>query len=319
MNPEAIFENIKNVSDEVDILIRLLKSKTGIENSKIDEEDLDYVIEKLDLYGSTVGDLFRETSEIDRDFEDMSQKVIDHFSITLNMAIAIKQGQDFSDRYDLLEAFEKLKSANNDLYRKFKIHTSLNPQKKIIRKYSESEVESKIRQYEIEKSKLRIKLYSNIDPDFKKLEKKLLQPVNSDDLDAGLSKLFHLVGFDNEIYDKIHGELDIIGIFQLDEKIILTETTTGNIKKTKVDQIAGRLAKYSKTGEIFKTKPTVSLLLVTSKSNDSIDDLARKEAMHNKVGIFTNSQLKELVKLLKKGKLTSNKLFETIRENIPVG
>lgn len=296
-----------------------MESITDVNHTKIDEADLDYVIEKLDLYGSTVGDLFREISKINYDFEIIAQEVIDFFSVTLDKAIAMKQGQVFNDRYDLLEVFRKLQSANSHLYRTFKIHSSLNPQKKIIRKYSESEVESKIRQYEIEKSKLRIKLYSNIDPKFKKLEKKLLEPVNSNMLDEGFSKLLYLIGFDNEIYDKIQGDLDIIGIFQLDEKIILTETTTGNVKKTKVDQIAGRLAKYSKAGVIFKTKPTVSLLLVTSKSYDNIDDLARKEAMHNKVGIFANPQLKELIKLLKKGKLTSNKLFETIRENIPVG
>ena len=179
-------------------------------------------------------------------------------------------------------------------------------------------MELKIRQYDIEKSKLRIKLYSNIDPDLK-LEKKLIDPVNSNTLDEGFSKLLYLVGFDNEIYDKIQGDLDIIGVFQLDKKIILTETTTGNVKKTKVDQIVGRFAKYSKVGTIFKTKPLVSLLLVSSKSYDNVDNLARKEVMYNRVGIFTNSQLKELIKLLKKGKLTSNKLFETIRENIPVG
>ena len=132
MDCEIIFENIKNFSDEIDLLICLLSSKSGPQETILDEEDLDYIIENLDLYGSIVGNFFQELSQINHDFEKITQKVVDSFSSTLDISLAMRQGEDYNDRYNLLDSFDKLKSANLLLYRSFKIHGSLNPQKKLL-------------------------------------------------------------------------------------------------------------------------------------------------------------------------------------------
>ena len=159
-------------------------------------------------------------------------------------------------------------------------------------------------------------LIVTIDHGLKKLSQNL-KTSNSDMLDKAVGKLLHLAGFDTEIYDPdIAGNIDVIALDRRGEIVCILENTTGTISKSKVDQIAGRQKEYEKEYQSWKNVKVRSILVCTS-DRVFADNLAKQNAVHNEVSVITKSELEDLVKNVKKGKMSPSLFVEYIKKKIP--
>lgn len=219
------------------------------------------------------------------------------------------------DDVSLFEPLGKLKESINRLETVIRISDAVSQGTKS-KNYSETQIDAQINELEKKRRESRLKMYNKLDPDLKKLSQNL-QKDNSNVLDKSVDKLLHLTGFDTEIYDpEIPGNIDVIALDRKNGIICILENTTGKISKSKVDQIVGRHQEYKKEYQSWKDSK-IYPILVCNNDTVFVDNISKQNAVHNAIAVITKKDLDEIIKNVKKGKMSPTLFAEYIKKRIP--
>jgi len=184
------------------------------------------------------------------------------------------------------------------------------------KKYSENQLNASINELEKKKRETRLKAYNKLDNGLKKLQGNI-ESQNSNVLDKTTDKLLYVLGFDTEIYDpEIAGNIDVIALDTIHEIVCICENTTGKLSKKKVDQIAGRKSEYEKEYNSWKNVKVYPILICTAEDIFA-DDLAKRECALNGISVLNKKDLEDLIKNVKKGKMSPTLFVEYVKKRIP--
>ena len=327
MSDELVQNHIGVIKTDSQILQRFLSEKLpnlnsgrpmiSLPNIALDDGEKEYVVSTLKSFGPLIGEI---GVSLPPGMESSYGSLVSTYQSTLNTALAIQQGithgdnvvlfQPLSDFVTNVLAFERITTINGVL-----------TVTKKIKSYSDAEVQSIIRNMEKQRSESRRKLHLRRDNDMTQLTGELTNPQNDEVLDQAVAKLLHLIGFDSEIYGRrVAGEVDVAGIHLYEKHLIIIDTTTGSISKAKIDQILGRKKDYeSFSSRSLGVKLNVFPLVITSNTRIFSDDLAKKEAMINKVSIISTREIEEIISSLKKDKIAPDSFIQYAIKKIPVG
>ena len=280
---------------------------------QLTQNEINEIIEKTQT-------IVTRTSEINNELEHESWKQFTQ-QLTHNSEglyyFALGLNQDsHPDGAGLFEPLRMFNQSVNEFERIIKVSIAKNKANLSKKKYSESQVDASIKELEKEKRETRLKMYNKIDPNLKKLSSNLLSQHNVV-LDKAIDKLLRLSGFDTEIYDPgISGNVDVIAIDSREEIVCIFEDTTGKISKSKVDQIVGRKTEYEEEYKLWENVKVYPVVICTNKDVFS-DNLAKRECVLNTVSVLTKKELDELIKNVRKGKMSPTLFTEYIKKKIP--
>ncbi|MDE2590894.1 MAG: hypothetical protein KGL95_14660, partial [Patescibacteria group bacterium] len=288
----------------------------ALPNITLDDSEKDYVVSTLKSFGQLIAEI---NSSLPSGMEQQFGNVVNTYQIALSTGLAMQQGATYGDNAVLFEPLNNFMTNVLAFERAATINGVLTGSTRV-KNYSEAEVQSIIRSMEKQRNEIRRKLHLRRDNNMNQLFSELSSPQNDEVLDQAVAKLLHLVGFDSEIYGRrITGEVDVVGIHLYEKHLAIIDTTTGSISKAKIDQILGRKTDYEKfSTKTLGTKLTVFPIVVTSNTRVFSDDLAKKEAMINKVSIISTKEIEEVLHSLKKGKMSPDSFIQYVLKKIPV-
>ena len=252
---------------------------------------------------------------LDRGWKQVTEPVVENSSNLYDAILKLNQDPNPNDAL-LFEPTNVLNESINKLERIIKISMAHKQGKTSKKQYSRSQIQSSIKEYEKTIRQTRLKMYSKLDSDLKKITEDIASSHN-EVLDKVVDKLLHLSGFDTEIYgQEIPGNIDVIATDSGEKVVCIFENTTGKISKKKVDQIVGRKTEYENDYNSWSHLTINSCIVCT---NDTIfaDDLAKRECALNHVSVMTKNELADLVKNVKKGKMSPVLFTEYLKKKIP--
>lgn len=323
MGFELVLDHITTIKKDVNYIRTVLDDHLPKDDSSgrarvclpafaLEQNERDQIIEISESIVTRVSEINHELSH--DSWDQYTQKITQSSTQLYSIALQLNNEQTPDDA-SLFQPSWDLLNGINLLERAIKVTNAMNKGSSE-NKYSENQVNATVNEIEKKRREVRLKAYNKLDPDLKKLLKDL-EHQNSDVLDRSVAKLLHLLGFDTEIYDPvIAGNIDVIAIDSLHEIVCICENTTGKISKKKVDQIVGRKIEYE---EEYKSwdKLTVYPILVCTADDVFTDDLARRECVLNGVSVLSKKELEELIKNLKKGKMSPTLFVEYVKKENP--
>jgi len=329
MSFELAKGHIETIIQDIKLIRKLLDDKLPQSTGRpwvqlpaidIDEHERQFIIDTLDSMGTLITELSSAMWKLDRyNYESLVEELQDNYKKLYHTAISLKQGVSDNDNVLFGPSYELLKTLEN-IERIILTNNALSSKSENIKTFSQGEVNAIFKEFEKKEQELRKKLYFKVDPNAEQLTRTLTNPSNDDVLDNSVSKLIHLIGYDSEIYaKKLQGDVDVIAIHVSSKTLLIIETTTGSISKKKVDQIVGRINDYEKYSNIL-LDPTVKVIpvIITSQTESFADELAKREAMVNRISVLGLDELKDLLKQVKKCKIDSRGFREYLLNKIPI-
>lgn len=326
MSYEMIQNHIETIKTDSQILQRFLWDKIPNRNDgrpmialphiELDDGEKEYLVSTLKSFGPLIAEI---NSSLQPEMENQYGLLVGAYQLALSTSLAMQQGITHGDNAVLLEPLTNFIAEVFTFERLITIHRVLSTPSRV-KNYSEGEVQSIIRQMDKQRNETRRKLHLRRDSDMNQLRTELSSPQNDEVLDQAVAKLLHLVGFDSEVYGRrIAGEVDVAGIHLYGKHLVIIDTTTGSISKAKIDQILGRKTAYEDfSTRSIGTKLSVFPIAVTSNARVFSDDLAKKEAMINKVSVISTKEIAEIIESLKKDKMNPDSFIQYVIKKIPV-
>ena len=284
-----------------------------IPSFQLDQNERNEITEITESIVTRVSEINQELSH--DGWKQYTQQPTQHSAVLYSTAIGLNQEQ-YPDDALLFEPLGKMIQSLNGLEQVVKVTIAENKANSSQKKYSESQVNASIQELEKEKRVTRLKVYNKLDPDLKKLSADIAT-LHNDVLDRTVDKILRLSGFDTEIYDPgIPGNIDVIATESREEIVCIFENTVGKLSKTKVDQIVGRKTEY---GEEYKSWKSVKVYPVLVCINDTVftDNLAKRECVLNAVSVLTKKELEDLIKNIRKSKMSPSLFIEYVKKKIP--
>jgi len=323
MSFHIVLDNISSIKRDIEYVSKVLqdhlpkrignRAVLSMSSFEISQSERDEIVEISESMVTRVSEITNELNDFS--WSQHTDQPMQLSKILYNTALALNQEQSPDDAL-LFDSLGKLRNSINGLERVVKITNASNKGGKSSIKYSESQVESTIKELEKERIEARLKAYRKLDLDFEKISEDL-KTDNSNILDKVIDKILHLSGFDTEIYDPgLAGNIDVIALDAREKVVCICENTTGKISKSKVDQLVGRIKEYKKEYQSWENVKVYPILIST---NDNIftDDIAKRNAIQNGVYVLSKKELSEILKNIKKGKITTSLLIEYIKKKIP--
>lgn len=324
MNFDLVLDHVTSIKKDANYISTILNdnlpptTNTGrmsfsLPTFSLEQNERDQIIEISES-------ILTRISEINKELDHHSWK--QHIQGTINFgqqlyATALGINNEPSpDDAALFEPLGNLITSINGLGITIKVENAMNKGSSE-KKYSENQLNANLNELEKKKRETRLKVFNKLDTDLKKLLKNL-EHQNSNVLDKTVDKILYLSGFDTEIYDPvIPGNIDVIAIDTRNEIVCICENTTGQLAKKKVDQIVGRKTEYE--GDYKSWKNVKVHLVLSSTTNDVfVDDLARRECVLNGVSVLNKKDLEDLIKNVKKGKMSPTLFVEYIKKKVPI-
>lgn len=320
MTPEEAKNELEKMKMDLEIALPFIQislkkpRKLSLKKTiQIPDVFLSHYTSIFDTFGSVLFSIKMESafgSSLKNIHNEVTQ-VIEGYEKAYDVVLRLKQGLKILNKKESWQDLEFFYLDVLELLRKITIENSLKPFDIDSVKYSEKEVQIKIEQSNLERMKIRQKLYLRMDPKAQELKKSIIKTTNDVHLDNSLGKLFYLAGFDYEVYNKMIGNIDLIVTDPTKNHLIIIETTTGKVNKTKVAQIVSRKEEYSKAGKIFDKAIKLYTAIISNKT-DFADELGLSDAKLNNVAVLGPKELENLLELLSKNQLDKTKVIEIL-------
>lgn len=325
MSFDLVLDHITSIKKDTDYINTVLQDHLpkrdpssgraiiALSSFELEQSERDEIIEITESIVTRVSEINQELN--DPSWQQYTQNPVELSQQLYSTALGLNQEQMPDDAL-LFEPLSKFVNSINGLERAVKVTHAMNKGNTFQKKYSSTQVNAHVNELEKGKREIRLKIYNKIDSDLKKLSDNF-EHQNHTVLDKAVEKLLHLIGFDTEIYDpEIPGNIDVIAIDSREEIVCICENTTGQLSKKKVDQIVGRKTEYE--GE-YKTWKNVKVypVLVSTYQTVFTDNLARRECVLNGVSVLAKKELDELVKNVKKRKMSPSLFVEYIKKKVP--
>jgi len=329
MSFELVKHHIESLKNETELLSKLLQEKLpksdgrarlAIPQINLDDQEKQFITSTFQYLGPKITEIHIVFSKVSPNLLHAIDDLVNKYLKLQSTALAIQQGITYGDNTVLFEPLNLFHNSLLNLERVVINADSLTPKSSKIKTYSDAEMNSIFKETEKQRRISRREFYFKVDSDADELLGELTNPQNDEVLDNATAKLLHLMGFDTQVYGRrLRGDVDVLGISIADKVLVIIDTTTASISKVKVDQIFGRKSDYEGfSSKLTDSSLSVYPLVITSNEKPLADELAQREAMVNKVGVLTRKELKELVDLVKKGKINPPNFIEYIKKKIPV-
>lgn len=325
MSFDFVLEHIDSIKKDIDYIGTILqdhlpklesgRAMIAMPSFKLEQSERDEIIEIAESIVTRVSEINQELVPSGPAWESHMQRPIQFSQQLYATALRVNEEQ-FPDDASLFDPLGNLRQSILALETTVKVTNATNRGTASQKSYSQSQVNAIIKEFEKARRETKLKAYNKLDPDLKKLSSDLLTN-NPNTLDKAVDKLLHLMCFDTEIYDPgIAGNIDVIALDVREEIVCISENTTGKLSKSKVDQIAGRQKEYE---EEYKSWNNLKVYPVLVCTNDTVfvDNIARRNAVLNSISVLTKNELEDLVKNVKKGKMSSSLFVEYIKKKIP--